>query len=96
MKLTFRTLLLLLGILLGSCTSDQQQFVLEPKNSIDTELTYLVDGIQTSKAEVMRQNDSGLIDLIELAPDPRSALLKYGEKFRHGVYIFKKNDKEKK
>lgn len=96
MKFTFRTVLLLFSILLGSCISDQQQFVRESKKDFDKRLIYLIDGKHTSKAEARRLIEAGIVDLIGFAPDSRSALLQYGEKYRYGVYIFATNDKEKK
>ncbi|MDP3643246.1 MAG: hypothetical protein Q8S54_08670 [Bacteroidota bacterium] len=96
MKITLKNTLVFLSALLVSCTTDQQQFVRESKKDFDKRLIYLIDGKQASKAEAIRQNDAGIVNLIEAAPDSRSALLQYGEKYRYGILILVTNDKEKK
>jgi len=96
MRNTLKNTLVFLSVLMSSCTSDQQQFVRESKKGYDIRLIYLIDGKQASKSEAINQSDAGIVNLIEAAPDSRSALLQYGEKYRYGVLILVTNDKEKK
>lgn len=84
MKLTF----LFLSAILGSCASDQKPVNRKPTYDDQSRVIYIFDGKQESIAHAKQKYEKGNFELLGFANNSRDALLRYGEKYRYGVYIF--------
>lgn len=87
MKLSFQIVFAFISILIGSCTSDQNPVNRTSANDDLSRVIYLFDGKQESLAHAKQKIENGPFEVLGFASDSRDALLRYGEKYRYGVYI---------
>ena len=87
MKLTFKLAFLFFSTLLGSCASDQNPVNRKPTIDDQSRVIHIFDGKQESIANAKQKYEKGNIEILGFADNSRDALLRYGEKYRYGVYI---------
>lgn len=94
MKITFRLVFMFFSLAFYSCDSRQSHSSPKPTSDEQSRIIYLIDGKQTPKSEAIQEFEKGTIELRGIATNSRDALLRYGEKYRYGVFILVSKKKE--